>query len=283
MGHLYYLLLAVAMFPAPQRGVVSGIAIAPNPVDSGIAVKATVTGSNPCGAVHIEWGDGSAESRTFPITSLPTVQTHTYRTGGTFTVRARGMGNCDGEASTTVRVVQKDPPPQLTELAIEPTPAQAGQPVTITVQGAGACRYTIDYGDGNRDERSRRLPETLRHNYPAPGSYTVTATAETPCTGRAQRVLDVRRVTSPTSGGQVRGIAVAPVIPVGESAAITVEGTGRCEVLIEFGDGEYYFDTVRLPFRIEHAYREPGRYEVYAGANAPCEGSVVETVRVRRR
>jgi hypothetical protein len=284
MGYIYYFLVAAAVIQSPQRGVVSAVSLAPNPVDSGVAVKATVSGTNPCGAVHIDWGDGSADSRTFPITRLPTVQTHVYRKGGRFTVRARGMGNCDGEAGTTISVVQKEPPPEITEIAIDPVPAAANRPVAITVRGTGACSYTIDFGDGNRDERSGRLPDTLQHNYPAPGRYTVTATPTGACTGRAQRAIEVRRrAAPPASGGQVRGIAVAPVVPVGEPAAMTVEGAGYCEILIEFGDGDYYFGSVRLPFRVEHAYRAAGQYEVYAGANAPCDGSSVAPVRARRR
>jgi hypothetical protein len=287
MGYLYhFLVVAIAMLPAQQaRGVVSAVAISPSPVDAGVAVRATVTGTNPCGAVHIDWGDGSDDSRTFPITNPPNVQTHVYRTSGTYKVRARGMGNCDGDVTTTISVVQKAPAPQITAVAIDRARTAAGKPVAITVHGSGECSYTIDFGDGNSDERSRALPDTLRHNYPAPGRYTVTATAAAPCAGRAQRVLEVRDpLSAPVEDGRIRRIALGtPVVRAGEWAAITVEGTGYCHVLIEFGDGESYAEAAPLPLRVGHVYREPGRYKVYAGGNEPCRGAAVASVRVRRR
>ena len=52
--------------------------------------------------MFIDWGDGTAI--THPIVDLPTTRTHAYPLGGSYTVRARGMGNCDGDVTATVRI-----------------------------------------------------------------------------------------------------------------------------------------------------------------------------------
>jgi Ca2+-binding EF-hand superfamily protein len=85
---------------AQQRGAVSEISA--SPAGAGAAVEFTVRGTNPCGAIHIDHGDGQAV--TYPIRAVPATVSYRYARAGTYQVRARGMGNCNGEASTTVRV-----------------------------------------------------------------------------------------------------------------------------------------------------------------------------------
>ena len=85
---------------AQQRGSINDIAGAASV--AGGATEFTVSGRNPCGAVNLDYGDGQAI--THPIRALPVTISHTYARAGNYQVRARGMGNCDGEASMTVRV-----------------------------------------------------------------------------------------------------------------------------------------------------------------------------------
>jgi hypothetical protein len=68
------------------------------------AATVTVTGQDPCGAVHIDFGDSVAQ--TYPITGLPFPTQHTWTTTGTKTITATGQGNCTGTASVTVQVTQ---------------------------------------------------------------------------------------------------------------------------------------------------------------------------------
>lgn len=131
-----------------QRGIVA----------VGAVLSVTVSGTNPCGAAHINYGDGTAI--TYAITGLPVTQTHTYDKPGTYAIVPRRMGNCDGEA-------------------------------TIDIAGHGACAITVAFGDGNQQELNGALP--LRHHvYNAPGTYSITAIATGTCQGRARRDLDVR-------------------------------------------------------------------------------------------
>ncbi len=85
---------------AQQRGSINDIAGAA--AVAGGETVFTVSGRNPCGAVNLDYGDGQAV--THPIRALPATISHAYARAGNYQVRARGQGNCDGEASMTVRV-----------------------------------------------------------------------------------------------------------------------------------------------------------------------------------
>jgi hypothetical protein len=97
--------LALLIVPTaePQRGIVSGVAIPKSPAQVGVPVDITITGTNPCGAVRINPGDGT-EPITHPIEQVPATRQHVYRKPGRFEVRAEGMGNCDGVVATSIQV-----------------------------------------------------------------------------------------------------------------------------------------------------------------------------------
>ncbi len=96
-------------FSQQQRGLVSTLTAAAD-VSVGI-MQFTVRGTNPCGAVFLDYGDGIAI--TYPIRDLPVSITHEYTKVGNFRVIAKGMGNCDGVITIGVKVatVRPQPPP----------------------------------------------------------------------------------------------------------------------------------------------------------------------------
>lgn len=93
-----------------QRGVVSGVVVPRTPAQAGVPVDITITGTNPCGAVRIDPGDGT-ERITHPISQVPTTVKYIYRKAGRFEVRAEGMGNCDGVAAASIEVNPAPAPP----------------------------------------------------------------------------------------------------------------------------------------------------------------------------
>src|SRR5262245_52077896 len=106
----------VALLTVPpagqQRGVVSGVSVPSTPAQAGVPVEITITGTNPCGAVRVDPGDGT-ERITHPITQVPTTVKYVYQKAGRFEVRAEGMGNCDGVVATNIQVNPAPaPPPQ---------------------------------------------------------------------------------------------------------------------------------------------------------------------------
>ena len=76
---------------ARAQGSATSVAISPRNIVAGGTISATVKGTNPCGAVRINYGDGDAI--TYAITALPVTQTHVYQTAGSYSITAEGMGN----------------------------------------------------------------------------------------------------------------------------------------------------------------------------------------------
>jgi hypothetical protein len=102
--------LLIVGVSVPQRGLVSGVGVPSTPVQAGVPVEISVTGTNPCGAVRINPGDGS-EPVTHAITQMPTTVRYVYPKAGQFEVRAEGMGNCDGVAAARIQVNPAPAPP----------------------------------------------------------------------------------------------------------------------------------------------------------------------------
>jgi hypothetical protein len=108
-----------AVLGAQGRGVVTGVSATPTG-DWG-NVKFEARGNNPCGAVFLDFGDGT-QGITYAISQLPATMIKEYFQTGTFRVTARGMGNCDGSATTEVRVTRARPQPAPPPVAPPPPP-----------------------------------------------------------------------------------------------------------------------------------------------------------------
>jgi uncharacterized repeat protein (TIGR01451 family) len=114
------MLLATGLWAAPAadarrglQGHLTTVTLSSAQVTPGSSVTITVAGVLPCGAVQIDFGDGNVV--TFPLSTLPFQQSHTYPNAGTFTIVAKGQGNCSGQASATLQVkapVPVTPPEQ---------------------------------------------------------------------------------------------------------------------------------------------------------------------------
>jgi len=91
----------------PSASTVTGVSVSPATALVNSTVTVTVTGGNPCGAVQINFGDGNAPY--LPIEGLPYQRQHTYAAAGTYTITATGMGNCAGQASTTITITTSEP------------------------------------------------------------------------------------------------------------------------------------------------------------------------------
>lgn len=197
MTSIFMATLSFALAVSPTKGSVTGVSVAPATVETGQEVAITVEGTNPCGAVHLITGDGAAV--THPITGLPSTHAHTYRKPGKYSIVAQGMGNCDGEATTTIDVTGKpldpDSPPapraELRGLEIEPHPGRPGEPVTFTLAGEGTCEVVLEFGDDSTRTVRGALPQRGSHTYADAGRYTITATATAPCEGRHSQELEV--------------------------------------------------------------------------------------------
>lgn len=283
---LLALSLALAFAARANASTITGLTVKPAEARAGTNVTATAEGSGLCGAVNIDWGDGTAI--TYATSTLPVTQSHTYQSAGTFTVRAQGMGNCDGQATASVKITPPPAPPppppgrtpRLSGIEIA-RPQNAARGVrAIRVIGDGTCAYTLDFGDGNSEGRNAALPDVVRHNYPADGRYTIVATAAAPCSGTVKATEFVGRETR----GRITRIDVRPDAGTPEQQfLVTVAGDGGCAFTIDFGDGTSRKLAEELPYRLTYRYDEPGDYEIFVWTEAPCSGDASAPVRVRRR
>jgi uncharacterized repeat protein (TIGR01451 family) len=113
------LAMVAGVSAAPMQGQVASIALSPaSPVAPGPTVTITVNGTGACGAIEINFGD--TVDQTFAVSGVPFAQTHAYPNAGTFTITAKGQGNCGGQTSTTlvVAVPPPPPPPQKPDLTV---------------------------------------------------------------------------------------------------------------------------------------------------------------------
>jgi len=274
-----------------SAGTITGLGATPSTGLIGETISVTATGTGLCGAVHINWGDG--EAITYATTQLPVTQTHVYKVAGAFTVRAQGMANCDGEAVTRVSIrpppAPEPPPaptparptrPRVTGIQLAPTPVAIRTPVVITLQGAGACRVSIDFGDGNTQEVSGDLPIAVRHTYALARVYTIVADPANPC----GEIRSVRlEVVQPAAPARLTGVQVTAPQQGGRGMrAIRVDGTGTCSYSLDYGDGNTETRSSALPEVVPHNYPAAGRFEVVVQANAPCSGTERATFDVGR-
>ncbi|MEO8075775.1 MAG: hypothetical protein ABI818_05550 [Acidobacteriota bacterium] len=274
----------IAIAGTAHAGTVNGVSASPRTTITGTTITVTVTGTSPCGAAHIIFGDDAAV--TYAIDGLPTSQTHVYGKAGTYTITARGMGNCDGEATTTVTVsgpaAPASPPAEITAVDMAPTPGRIREPVTVTVNGKGSCGYEVQYGDGNAQEASGTFPKQIRHTYAQADRYTVIVKAIPPCHGTFTQLLQVIDPASLT--GRVARVVLAPTpAAAGQPVTITVEGATGCGgYTLDFGDGNTEARSAALPDVVRHVYPSPGRYVVSAIATTACTGQARTPIEVRR-
>ena len=271
---------AIAIPAAADAGTITGLTVTPAEAKVGASVSATATGSGLCGAVHIDWGDGTAI--TYATTTLPVTQTHVYQVGGALTVRAQGMGNCDGQATARVTVTGPPPPPppapRLVAIEFSPPSPAPRTAVTITLQGSGTCRIGVEFGDGNSQDLNGALPLTVRHTYALAGHYTVVAIPAEACGERRRATLVVGDTPRVPRISSIEVTDVTGVPGARGRRAIKVNGAGSCAYTLDFGDGNSEGRNAALPDVVQHNYPAEGRYTIVATAAPPCEGMQRSTI-----
>jgi len=273
---------------AAHAGTITKVSADPAVVVTGQTVTFTEEGTNPCGASNMTYGDGIVI--TYAISELPAKQSHVFDKPGTYTVIARGMGNCDGEATTKVQVnpaaAPPSPPsaaagPHITSVEFAPAQGVLRRPVTFIVNGQGPCRFTVQFGDGNSKELRADLPYRFDHTYALADTYTTIVTPASPCSGRFTQLLTV---TARTMAARLFDVAIEPpVTRAGQPVTMSVKGDGRCTYAIDFGDGNDDSRTAQLPDRLRHNYPAAGEYVISVTASPPCTGSADRRLIVRER
>jgi hypothetical protein len=167
--------------------------------------------------------------------------------------------------------------PRITRIEFTPATVEEGGGVWVALLGTGTCTYSIDFGDGQKEKRTKDLPDRMRHVFEGQDAYEVVARGEAPCEGVARAKLDVRPITQGIWAIKAEPSAATDMPGV----TITVEGKGTCTVLIDFGDGKDQKVEGALPARVTHTYASTGSYDLVARTEAPCRGEARARVDVR--
>jgi hypothetical protein len=183
-----------------------------------VPVEITITGTNPCGAVRVDPGDGT-ERITHAITQMPTTVKYVYHKAGRFQVRAEGMGNCDGVAATAIQV-NPGPAPvtgqqrgRIGGVEVPKTGVQAGVPVDITITGTNPCdAVRVDPGDGTErvTHPIAQVPTAVKYVYRKSGRFDVRAEGMGNCDGVATTVILVNPAPATAAAAAPRPDAPPP-------------------------------------------------------------------------
>ncbi len=272
---------------ARAQGAVTNVTLSPRTNVAGGTISVTATGTNPCGAARINYGDGDAI--TYALTALPVTQTHVYQKAGTYTVTVEGMGNCGGAPTTTLIITAPPAPPPappapaaaaIEAVEITPMPARVQEPVSVIVRGTGACAYEVAYGDGTAEQVNARLPEDSHHTYAKAGRYVVIVRPKAPCAGKFTQVLAVDDAVSAPPARITHVLASPSPGTAGEAISIAVHGSGSCAYEVYYGDGSTEAVNASLPRSTQHVYDRPGRYAVVVKPQPPCSGKFTEMLQV---
>jgi hypothetical protein len=263
------------------RGVVS-VSASPSFIHQTMTSNITVTGSTTCGGVLIDFGDGTATM--YPLSGLPTTQSHVYSTGGWKTITATGQGgDCPGQASTSI-YVNYLPVVSLT------APVNGNTyfgPASISLAASaydpdGAITIVYFYANGAYLGYDTTAPYTFDWANVPVGSYAFAAVAYDNSGGGIWSGTSYVAVTDP-GPSRVTSVVAPATVGVGQAASITVYGTNPCGLVhISWGDGVGWHHAIsQLPYSYPYAWSVPGTYTITAAGGGNCAGQASTTIVVQ--
>jgi len=260
----------------------------PNPVLAGAPATLTIGGSGlPSGTFDVQVdadGDGNADYTQNGVT-LPYNFSHTYSSGGTYTVTftvRHGASGCTGTCTQTITVQGQG----LSLVSLSPDTLCAGESFTASYTSVG-----ITFAAGNTFILEGRdgggaVAFTCSASGTAPsGTLTCTVPAGTPAgTYTIQLRSTDPAYTSGTLSLEVRPQPIADFAPdaglrycLGTAISFTDRSQNATSVRWDFGDGTT--STDRNP---THTYAQPGPYTVTltAQVSATCTDQLQRTVEI---
>jgi hypothetical protein len=175
--------------PPPAAPRLTGIALSEPRVPPRAAVSITLEGTGAC-SLTLDYGDGNSQEIRG---TLPTTVKHVYAVAGRYSITATPAPPC-AERRVAILEVGNRPAQRITGVEVTVPPDGPPSVRALRILGSGRCAYTIDFGDGNTENRDAiLLPDVVRHNYPAEGRYTAIVTAVAPCAGERRATFTVGR------------------------------------------------------------------------------------------
>ncbi len=265
-------------------GRVLGVSVsAPSNPLVGQSATVTVTGNGyACGAVHLNFGDGTGETFPLedPLATTPLQTAHSWSSTGSKTVTATGQGSCLGEVSITVTVTGNTPPTVSLTAPAGGTSHTTGEPITLAASASDAHGIaSVEFYAGTTlVATDTASPWTYNWTSAAKGSHTLKA--------KAFDAYGVSNESSPVgiTVQDVESVAVNPSPPVAEQGAtVTVYGAaaGCGAVQVNYGDGEVVTYAIsELPVSNYHTWATGGSKTVTATGQGNCTGSAQTSVTV---
>lgn len=237
------LLFVTVVFVLAQSAVAADVDFSPTSPKVGEKVGFSYTPDSTPIEMMWDFGDGSKPQDTGGTTT----NNHTYKKGGTYTVRVWDrfyLPNGEVIFDITVGGTKK--------ITYQPTKPRAGQKITFTAKdfdSTSCIRW--EFGDGDR-ENDRRTPSSIVHSYEKNGTYRLKAYDE--CDTNTDPITKTVVV-----GGDTRRASFTPMEPkVNQMVTIMTRGNYDGCIKYDFGDGTQRSGRSS----ITHKYRKPGTYTV---------------------
>jgi PKD repeat protein len=269
--------------------IVNVTSVSPNPTLAGQAVTVSFSTSDPDGTVSsitVNWGDGS------PSDSLPgtsTSDTHTYPSGGNFTISVTAVDNSGSSGAGAISVSVAAPlAPTVTISSVSPNPASTRQTVTVTFtvsSTTGVSGVTVNWGDGTTDSLAGTATSD-GHAYASTGSvqtetFKIVVTA-TNAAGSGSAVTNVAVDDQPPAVA-LTGVSPNPASP-GATVTTTFTSTDNdgtvASISVNWGDGTSSDILGATATSDTHSYSSPGSYTITitatdnSGSTSQTTGSV---------
>jgi len=235
-----------------------------------------VTGSSACGALTIDYGDGTAI--TYALNGLPTTQSHTWTSAGTKTIVSTGQGNCVGTIPASVTVSTNPPPTVSVTAPLAGSIYTSGTSLTISASASDAhgIQRVDFYAGGTLIGSDATAPYTQAWNV-VYGTTTLLARAYDIYGAFADSTVAV-------TGQDITSITVAPQSPfVGAAANVTVAGSAGCgAATVNYGDGTVItYALSGLPVTVGHAWSTGGAKTITVTGQGNCAGTLSKSFTVQ--
>ena len=171
----------------------------------------TVSGTDICGVMVINWGDGGSPEtiNNYNLTTSVPIP-HSYMNTGSKTITVTGTPNCSG--NDTHHLTVNPPPVGPGVISAINGPSTVYRDITSnwTVSGTGTCgSMSIVWGDGDTDSANNYnlvSPINLPHKYPTLGSKTIDVSGTPSCSGNASKTVIVTNFIRPDWLDRIRAL-----------------------------------------------------------------------------
>jgi hypothetical protein len=163
----------------------------------------------------------------------------------------------------------------ITGVTLNPISGPLPLTVSATVNGTGSCdTFHFSWGDGSPVLLMvHSFPATITpHKYTTQGSYTVTVSPGSNCTGQVTANVGAGQKLGDPPKPAITGLKITQPVPpaaakVGDTVRVTVEGYGTCNFFLGWGDNAFPADPFHHPLPMPgtgHTYAKAGKFVIRA-------------------